>query len=82
MSTCKSCGASIVWALSTGGKRIPIDVEPSRDGNVRLTFDDGASTERIARVVQKGSLPDLHTSHFATCPQAAQHRRKGSKGAA
>lgn len=74
MTTCRSCQAPIRWALTSKGRRIPLDPTPSPAGNLAfdLTEEEGAS---FVRVVPVGSRPTLYTSHFATCPQAAQHRR-------
>jgi len=46
-SKCRSCGAEIMWCITPGEKRAPLN----RDG----------------------------TSHFATCPQAADWRQGGSR---
>lgn len=86
MSTCSSCGASIWWALSfTTGRRMPVDAEPSPDGNVLLAESkpDGTPVVRVVGKTPPGEGPDLfgavpgprYTSHFATCPHANQHRR-------
>lgn len=78
-STCRSCGSPIRWAKTPSGKRMPLDVEPSRQGNVQLGWVGG---EEIAIVLGRqadiagcvvGGIP-LYLSHFATCPSAAQHR--------
>jgi hypothetical protein len=70
---CKSCGAPIVWAVSSKGRALPLDPEPSPKGN--LSLDSG--TPPKARVVQPHGLEGpLYTSHFATCPNAKKHRRK------
>jgi hypothetical protein len=52
---------------------MPIDSEPHPDGTIEL------QGEGLARVVPKHELeliPTLYLSHFASCPQAAAHRRK------
>lgn len=70
MSSCRSCGAPIEWARTPKGKRIPLDVEPRPDGN--LAFVAG-------ELVNAAGLPpevERRVSHFATCPNAAQHRRR------
>lgn len=77
MSACKSCGASIIWARTPAGRVIPVDREPTEDGNVRLTYRDHKAH---ALVVGKGedlfsSGEARHTSHFATCPDADKHRK-------
>lgn len=75
MNHCRSCGADVLWAKT--GKSMPIDPEPVEDGNVLLY-----RTPQGLRVVvmSKGDHPDpgasRHTTHFATCPNAARHRRR------
>jgi hypothetical protein len=74
MSACRSCGAPIRWALTTNGRRIPLDPDPVEGGNLALA-DQG--TTPIAYYVDPEDEPvpgPLYVSHFATCPNAAQHR--------
>lgn len=78
MSTCASCGASVVWVLTVRGVRMPVDAVPSPDGTLRLV---GVPPTAIAvgRTVDLLDTTDdgvRHVSHFATCPNADQHRRK------
>lgn len=75
VSRCRSCGAEIVWVLTQKGHRMPIDPEPAPGGDI--VVDDG-----IASVVGGADLVDavfegraLYLAHFATCPNAARHRR-------
>ena len=90
-SRCTSCRARIVWARSaTTGKAMPIDVEPHADGNIVLRLDPVPEApkrrQRVAYVIgtrtdypgpQGGLSPTepRYRSHFATCPNAAQHRK-------
>lgn len=70
---CKSCGASIVWALTKDGKHIPIDNQPVKGGNLRMT-----SLGREPLTVEvKPVEPEIYgwVSHFATCPNADEHRK-------
>ncbi len=70
--TCRSCSAPIFWALTENGKRMPLDLEPvaggvfyvamGRDGELRCHTGEAPGFVR-------------YTSHFATCPSAAEHRR-------
>lgn len=71
---CKSCGAPITWAISAKGKAIPIDPSPVKSGNLVLIVEDprNAPTARYARD-EEGPR---YVSHFATCAQADEHRRK------
>jgi hypothetical protein len=75
-STCRSCGAAIVWRTHAHtARRAPLDAAPSAQGNCRL-LPDGATYE----VVSRGEVgaPGLHTNHFTTCPNAAQWSRRAS----
>ena len=73
---CSSCGAPIVWAVTDAGKRIPVDVATSARGNLALVSEwtQGGTVLR-ASVVKPGDVPLCHLSHFATCVNAALHRR-------
>lgn len=76
MTACKSCQASINWLHTATGLRIPIDVQPVADGNIRIIGD-------VAHVV--GATIDLlddtddgtrYVSHFVSCRDAGSWRRK------
>lgn len=77
MNTCRSCDASIVWADTSSGSRMPVDAEPVPDGNLVLTYPSPGRA--LALVVDPAQLllddPPRYRSHFATCPNADQHRR-------
>lgn len=45
---------------------MPIDVEPEK----RIVLENDASGQPLGRVV------DTYVSHFATCPNADQHRQR------
>ncbi len=78
-STCGSCGAPIRWGVTYSGKRMPIDPEPSELGNVRV-FGDGRCAALGLTDIEAYRLAGipLYLSHFATCPHAARHRRRGA----
>lgn len=69
---CRTCKAPIVWARTRTGMAIPLDPEPVPNGNVEVA---GPAGEVAASYVQ--AEPDVvrYVSHFATCPDAGQHRR-------
>ena len=65
---CKSCGARIWWVVMGGtDARMPVDADPQW---VVTIESDGKAVTR-----------DGYRSHFATCPNADQHRKRGRKGA-
>jgi hypothetical protein len=79
---CRSCQALIVWAKSANGKSMPMDVEPDAEGQFFLfrkedCIDAVHQTERSTRAEGARQRGDKkYTCHFATCPNAAEHRSK------
>lgn len=75
-SQCKSCGAAVRWVVTKGGKRMPLDVAPVEGGNVWVNPEGVASV--VSEIDGGDGRPDplgpFYVSHFATCPNAAQHR--------
>lgn len=68
---CRSCGAPVLWVvMAPSGKWNPLDEAPRADGNV---IEEGGRA-RIATAEDQGSV--RYASHFATCPNAGQHRRR------
>jgi hypothetical protein len=65
ITECRSCKAPIIWAKTQGGKLMPLDSLPQQ----RYVLEEREEgTVAIYRPV--------FVSHFATCPNADQHRRK------
>ena len=82
MSSCRSCQAPIIWARTERGKRMPLDAEPVCDAiaETRGLFvlrerDHADSPLAIAAWGLEGTEPH-YRSHFATCPNAASHRKE------
>lgn len=76
LSKCRSCGAEMMWARAeNSGKRIPLDAEPTPTGNVILC---GYGEDVVCRYLKKDEPHDgnRYTSHFASCPQAQQWRKR------
>lgn len=71
---CSSCKQKIYWAETEKRRRIPVDPYPVKGGNIVLV--ERPHLEPLAVYVKKD--PDIahFVSHFATCPNAAQHRKK------
>ena len=78
MPACRSCGSEILWAITVNGKPIPIDREPSADGNVRITMDtSGRRQALVLGPLDVELYPEgepLYLSHFVTCPQSDEWR--------
>jgi hypothetical protein len=74
---CTTCKAPILWAITSGGHPMPIDVDPVADGNLRL--EHGAGEMPHVVVVppsRRDPSESLYVAHFRTCPYADQHRRR------
>ena len=67
-STCSSCHAPIIWCVTNTGKRMPLDAKPER----RFVLSNGELGSNAAPLA---SSADTYVSHFATCPQSAEHRK-------
>lgn len=66
--TCRACGAAIIWAELTSGKRHPFNAPLLVSGVQPGLFNNGTRTVEIIQNADR-------TSHFATCPQAANFRK-------
>lgn len=73
---CRGCKRFMAWVGSTNYRAVPLDPEPVHDGN--LIFVVGA--QPTVRYLRKGEAVPEGTarfkSHFATCPNAADFRRR------
>lgn len=77
---CSSCQAEILWATTPKGKAMCLDVEPSEAGTsiTRLRVGDGNKVRILCFYKAPGEPVSpgekRRTSHWSTCPNAAQHR--------
>ena len=78
MAKCNSCHADIWWAYTESGKSIPINRKPDPNGTVSV--DTAGVVEIITDPLERDRLGRMgrrfFTAHFATCPNADQHRRR------
>lgn len=56
---CRSCGAKIIWLKTKAGKAMPVDSATITESDAAPQYD----------------ATQGHISHFATCPNAAKHRK-------
>lgn len=80
--SCKSCGQHIIWIRTSAGKSMPCNPEmitykAQPGGREKIVTPNGEV--HSAEIVKSGT-PDAtgigYISHFATCPNAARHRKK------
>lgn len=77
---CASCSAPVIWATTERLRSMPVDAEPSKDGNVQLVDRNaGPPLARVLKVAEQFGKTNLRTSHLATCPQAAKWRKDGRR---
>lgn len=83
-SECRSCSAEILWVIwPRSGKRMPVDAvadmrPPPKGGDIVLSLvggEFGALEAEKFYEPKHGPKRNRYTSHFATCPNASQHRR-------
>jgi len=68
-SKCKGCGASIIWATTSSGKRMPFDAEPK-------------AKEWFIGLEKQAHYIPVYTPHWVTCPKAKDFRKDTSNGKA
>jgi DNA-directed RNA polymerase subunit RPC12/RpoP len=83
-STCKSCSARLLWVLTQGGRRMPLDEHPVSDGsgNVLIERDDRTGEIR-GRVLTGAELPHdgpAYVPHHRTCPEGEQWKTRRAAG--
>jgi len=76
MEHCRSCGADVIWVVTTNGKRMPVDAKPSDIGNLTLhpVEDEGPPVAMYHTTRLSGT--SYYISHFATCPQSKRWKKK------
>jgi hypothetical protein len=77
-AACSSCGADIVWARTLNGKAMPLDAQPNAAGAVLLYSDGTCRVLKSPERLTGDHAEHRHDSHFSTCPNAAQHRRRSA----
>ncbi|NUT31493.1 MAG: hypothetical protein HOV79_00310 [Hamadaea sp.] len=75
---CESCYAPIIWTVTVNAKPMPVDFEPANDGNVALSWMNGKVVATVLGVARQATRTPgtLRKSHFATCPDRDQWRRR------
>ena len=82
MTTCKKCGAPIIWRLSPEGKWMPLDegLIPYRaNPNGKDTLFDINGDPIRCDITEDQPDGLARKSHFATCPFADDFRRERKK---
>lgn len=90
ISTCRSCFRVMAWAMTGAGRMIPLDADRNAGRPLEYTDDGKAGRIQemsllfpeatvAVRTLGDGELADpdlpIWRSHFATCPNADEHRR-------
>lgn len=76
---CTGCQAPIFWVYAyNSGRRCPINDKPVANGNIVIR--DGQAVYLKPNLYDPSCQPQpgeaRYTSHFATCPDATEFRRK------
>ncbi len=74
---CGSCQAAVVWTVTEAGKALPVNELPIEGGNVEVTADGALLTSRVLGPMEASLVEGpLYLSHFVTCPQAGEWRKR------
>lgn len=80
MSKCRSCGAEIKFIKLKSGKWNPVDTQKHTliegDGNEIIITESGEVIHGRFASIDEGANRSGYISHFATCPNANQHRSR------
>lgn len=80
MAQCRSCGAEIKFIKLTTGKWNPVDPQKRTliegDGNEVIVTESGEVIKGRFASLDDGANRSGYISHFATCPNANQHRKR------
>jgi len=91
LSRCRSCKEPIIWTVTSNGKRMPVDADPVKAARgfrideqlldeAQMGFDEDELRPGKDVVATFTATPApgerLYISHFATCPDANEHRRE------
>lgn len=77
-ATCGSCRAQIRWFKTPAGRSMPVDVEPSEAGTI--VIEEGIAVVSPAKAMgARNAGEDTYMPHWATCPNANEHRKKQVK---
>ncbi|HTI26228.1 MAG TPA: hypothetical protein VL652_34885 [Kutzneria sp.] len=61
--------------MTTRARAMPVDAEPVAGGTISVEAAGGTRPlARVLGVAQQFGRRNLHTSHFASCPEAASWR--------
>lgn len=77
VARCRSCNRPVYWAKTRGGKSMPVDAAPAPDGNIFLSVSKATGALSAIAIGPGTARPpgrNRYTSHFATCPNADEHR--------
>lgn len=78
---CRSCGQQVIWIKTVAGKNMPcnptlVTYKDQQGGKEKIVTPNGEV--HSAEIVESGTRNATgigYISHFATCPNAARHRK-------
>lgn len=73
---CSPCGAEILWGLTEGLSKMPLNPDPSEDGNVVLRDVGGFVRLHVLTGAELPAQEDAYVPHHRTCKYAAEYRRR------
>jgi hypothetical protein len=78
-SRCSTCSAQVIWARTVHGIPMMVDAQPTERGDLALQPRQSGTPQVWKPTPEQRAGRALYRSHFATCPDADAHRRKGRR---
>lgn len=67
LGICRNCDLEILWTVTTNGKKMPVDPEPSLAGQFEVEMDEDPPLATFVREDDRDGRGDLYECHFDTC---------------
>lgn len=86
MTSCKSCGAAVMFVKSEKGNTMCLNATPDPErGNVVVSRDSGHELARVLNLEHAKTVRalgnEVYLSHHATCPDAQRWSKKPAASA-
>lgn len=75
MSACRYCAQPVRWVVTTSGRKMPLDVDPTPTGNV-VIMNGMARVLTADQLAQRGMPTERWIPHAATCQNKPRRSKR------
>lgn len=76
---CNYCGETILWLRTRTDAYMPVDAQPSENGNVLRQGDRAGVLGKNQAAAARASGAELRVHHAVSCPHAPKWQGKGGR---